>query len=140
MRTLRALVLPLLLLALFVPQGLDLDLCACEGEGHALLCGSAPAAAPKKSSCCSEPPPPSACTDEVPEGESCPGCPVVELPDLQLDVPAAPATFDLQLATYEHAPQGPLAGTGFRPALSLIGGRAPPGRVPLYLLLGRIRC
>lgn len=134
------LALPLLLLSLVLPLGLNLDLCGCEGGGHALFCGAAPSEAPvpERSSCCSAPAPVET-EDCASEDEPCPGCPVVELPEVQLDLPAAPSSFDYPLALDARADRAQL-GHGFRPAWTAHGSRAPPGKVPRYLLLGRIRC
>ena len=122
---------PLLLFALVLPHGLNLDLCACAADGHALLCGEL-APEPVASSCCSAPP-----ADDAP----CPGCPVVELPDFQLDLPAAPAGFDLELSLCRPAAsREDSLSRGFQPTLAPRRSRAPPGRLRLYLLLRRVRC
>lgn len=135
----RWLVLPLLFLSLVLPLGLQLDLCGCAGGGHALFCGAEEAPAEEPSSCCAPKPverPECAADSEEP----CPGCPVVDLPELQLDLPAAPSSFDYPLALAEPAAAPPELGAGFRPAWTAGGSRAPPGKVPRYLLFGRIRC
>tara|TARA_R110002072_G_scaffold4377_3_gene30656 strand:+ start:778 stop:1212 length:435 start_codon:yes stop_codon:yes gene_type:complete len=137
------LALPLLLLSLLLPLGLNLDLCGCAEGGHALFCGAsaeepAPAEEPR-GSCCSAPAPVQSddCADEE---EPCPGCPVVELPDFQLDLPVAASSFAYPLALERRGSDRIDLGHGFRPSWTALGSRAPPGKVPRYLLFGRIRC
>lgn len=136
--------LSLLLLSLLLPLGLNLDLCGCAEGGHALFCGTsaeAPEPAEKEGSCCSSPAPASEQVQgEAAEHEPCPGCPVVELPDFQLDLPTTPSSFDYPLALSEPGSERVDLGHGFRPAWTALGSRAPPGKVPRYLLYGRIRC
>ena len=136
----QASLLALLVAAWVLPAGLGLDLCACGEGGHALLCEAerTPTAEASGRSCCATPGEDRARAESV-QG-SCPGCPVVELPELQLDLPVAPSSFEYPLALSARGSDRVDLGHGFRPTWTALGSRAPPGKVPRYLLLGRIRC